>query len=185
LLDTWETRRLTLCLLRPDAAAVVRDYGLRSAEFHRPFDPIRPADYWELPIVADRLAGQVTEAEQDRSLCLFIVLKSEPDRVAGAINLRNIMRGAMMGATLGYGLAPDAVGNGYMTEAVRRMVRIAFEELALHRVETNIMPRNAPSLAVAERARFVREGLSPRYLQINGRWEDHVRLARTARDRSR
>jgi ribosomal-protein-alanine N-acetyltransferase len=70
-----------------------------------------------------------------------------------------------------------------MTEAVKRIVEIAFDDLALHRVEANIMPRNAPSLAVAERAGFVREGLSPRYLQIAGKWEDHVRLSRVANGR--
>jgi [ribosomal protein S5]-alanine N-acetyltransferase len=182
---TWETERLLLRLLGPDAAAAVREYGLRSAEFHRPFDPLRPPDFWELPVVADRLVSQVFEAGQDRSLCLFIAHKSEPDRVLGAINLRNIVRGALMGGTLGYGLAPDAVGHGYMTESVRRVVEIAFEDLDLHRVEVNIMPRNARSLAVAERSGFVREGLSPRYLQIYGRWEDHVRLARVAPDRER
>jgi len=175
---TWETDRLLLELLGPEAAAAVREYGLRSEKFQRPFDPIRPPDFWELPVVADRLAAQVWEAEQDRSLCLFIAHKSEPEHVLGAVNLRNIVRGALMGATIGYGQAPDACGNGYMTEAVKRVLEIAFEDLGLHRVEVNIMPRNAPSLGVAERAGFVREGLSPRYLQINGVWEDHVRLAR-------
>jgi [ribosomal protein S5]-alanine N-acetyltransferase len=185
LLSTWESERLLLRLLGPDAAAAVREYGLRTAEFHRPFDPLRPSDFWELPVVADRLVCQQLEVEQDRSLCLFIASKGEPDRVLGAINLRNIIRGAMMGATLGYGLAPDAIGHGYMTESVKRVVEIAFDDLGLHRVEVNIMPRNAPSLAVVERAGFVREGLSPRYLQINGRWEDHVRFARLAPDRER
>jgi ribosomal-protein-alanine N-acetyltransferase len=171
--------------LGPDAAAAVREYGLRSSEYQRPFDPLRPSDFWELPVVADRLVCQQLEAEQDRSLCLFITLKSDPDRVLGAVNLRNILRGAMQGATLGYGLAPDAAGRGYMTESVKRVVEIAFSDLALHRVEVNIMPRNSASLAVAQRANFVREGLSPRYLQINGRWEDHVRLARIAPESGR
>jgi [ribosomal protein S5]-alanine N-acetyltransferase len=177
-LDTWETERLHLRLLGPAASAAVREYGLRSAGYHQPFDPIRPADYWELPVVADRLVCQNIEADQDRSLCLFIALNSDPERVIGAVNLRNIIRGALMSCTLGYGLAPDAVGHGYMTEAVRKIIDIAFEELALHRVEVNIMPRNAPSLAVAERCSFIREGMSPRYLKIAGKWEDHVRLAR-------
>jgi ribosomal-protein-alanine N-acetyltransferase len=177
---SWETDRLLLRLLGPDAAAVVREYGLRSAQFQKPFDPIRPPDFWELPVVADRLVCQEYEAEQDRSLCLVIVHKSDPDRVLGAVNLRNIIRGAMQGATIGYGLAPDAVGHGYMTESVKRVVEIAFYDLALHRVEVNIMPRNAPSLAVVQRAGFIREGLSPHYLQINGVWEDHVRFARIA-----
>jgi ribosomal-protein-alanine N-acetyltransferase len=180
---TWESERLILSVLGPKSAAAVREYGLRSAEFQRPFDPLRPADFWELPVVADRLACQVLEAQHDRSLCLFIAAKAEPEVLLGTINLRNIVRGALMGATVGYGLAPDACGRGVMTEALRRVVQIAFDDLGLHRVEANIMPRNAKSLAVAERSGFHREGLSPRYLQIAGVWEDHVRLARLS-DRS-
>ena len=103
MLSTWETDRLLLRVLGPEASAAVRDYGLRTAEYHRPFDPIRPGDFWELPVVADRLVCQRLEAEQDRSLCLFISLKEQPNRVIGAINLRNIIRGAMMGASLGWG----------------------------------------------------------------------------------
>jgi ribosomal-protein-alanine N-acetyltransferase len=131
-------------------------------------------------VVADRLAAQVREAQADHSLCLFISAKNDPDRVIGAINLRNIVRGAMLSATLGYGLAPEAVGMGYMTEAVRRVTEIAFDDLALHRVEANVMPRNSRSLGVVQRADFVREGLSPKYLHIAGRWEDHLRFARVA-----
>jgi ribosomal-protein-alanine N-acetyltransferase len=170
---------LLLRQLGPDRAAAVRDYGLRSREYHAPWDPIRPADFWELPVVADRLVQQLLEAEQDRSLCLYISAKDDEGRVIGVVNLRNIIRGALMACVIGYGLAPDAVGNGYMTEAVNRAVMIAFDDLRLHRVELNIMPRNARSLAVAERCRFVREGLSPRYLKIAGKWEDHVRFALT------
>lgn len=177
---SWETSRLLLRLLGPEHASRVRDYGLRSAEYQRPFDPVRPKDHWELPVVADRLAAQVAEARGDRSLCLFISAKSDPDHVVGAVNLRNILRGAMLSATLGYGLAPEAVGMGYMSEAVGRVVEVAFDDLALHRVEANVMPGNARSLAVVERTGFLREGLSPRYLNIAGRWEDHVRFARIA-----
>jgi ribosomal-protein-alanine N-acetyltransferase len=182
--ETWETGRLLLSLLGPDAAASVRDYGLRSIDYHRPFDPVRPDDYWELPVVADRLVVQCAEASAAQSLCLFIARKDDPRRVIGSINLRNIMRGAMMSGTLGYGLSPDALGNGYMTESVKRVTEIAFTELGLHRLEINVMPRNAPSLAVAERAGYVREGLSPRYLRIAGVWEDHVRLARLSHPRA-
>ena len=182
---TWQTERLELRLLGPEAAAAVREYGLRSIAYHASFDPIRPVDYWELPVVADRLVCQQWEAAKGSSLCLFISHWDDPARVLGAINLRNILRGAFMGGTLGYGLAPDAVGHGYMTESVNGIVGIAFRELGLHRVEINIMPRNVRSLAVAERCSFSREGLSPRFLKIAGRWEDHVRYARTTPEEER
>lgn len=174
----WETDRLLLRELGPDRAAAVRTYGLRSLEYHTPWDPLRPDDFWELPVVAGRLRAQIEESRAGKSLCLCLSPKTDPALVIGVANLRNIIRGALLSAHLGYALSPDAVGNGYMTEAIVRVVRIAFGELGLHRVETNIMPRNTRSLAVAERAGFAREGLSPRYLHINGRWEDHARLAR-------
>jgi ribosomal-protein-alanine N-acetyltransferase len=174
----WETDRLLLRELGPDQAGAVREYGLFCREYHTPWDPLRPDDFWELPVVAARLHAQLVDSEAGASLCLCIAPKEAPARVIGMVNLRNIIRGALMGAHLGYGLAPDVVGNGYMTEAVTRVVAIGFSELGLHRIEANIMPRNARSLAVAERAGFEREGFSPRYLRINGRWEDHVRLAR-------
>jgi len=155
----------------------MRDFGLRSREFHAPWDPIRPADYWSLPQVAERLRLQVAEAERQASLCLVFSDMNDPARIIGVSNLRNIIRGAMLGCHLGYALSPDAVGRGYMTEAVRETVRIAFEELALHRVEANVIPRNTRSIAVLERSGFSREGLSPKYLRIAGVWEDHVRFA--------
>jgi ribosomal-protein-alanine N-acetyltransferase len=131
-----------------------------------------------MPVVSQRLQTQLAESRADKSLCLCVSLKSDPEYLVGSVNLRNIMRGALHSAHLGYGLAPEAVGNGYMTEAVLAVVHIAFSSLNLHRIEANIIPRNTRSLGVAQRAGFSHEGFSPRYLRVNGRWEDHVRLAR-------
>ncbi len=176
--DVWETDRLYLSDAGPERAAAVRAYGLRCREFHAQWDPVRPESFWELPAVAARLHAQTEDSRAGRALCLCLSDKNDPERVIGMVNLRNIIRGALLSAHVGYGLAPDAVGYGYMTEAVGRVVEIAFDELGLHRVEANVMPRNTSSLAVVERAGFEREGVSPRYLRICGRWEDHVRFAR-------
>ena len=155
----------------------MRDFGLRSQESHAQWDPIRPAGFWDLPTVAERLRVQVAEAQAQVSLCLAFSEKNDPTAIIGVANLRNMIRGAMLGCHLGYALAPDAVCRGYMTEAVERIVRIAFEDLALHRVEANVIPRNVRSIAVLERTGFSAEGISPRYLRIAGTWEDHVRYA--------
>ena len=174
----WESERLLLRELGPDRAAAVRAYGLACREYHTPWDPIRPDDFWELPVVAARLHAQLVDSAAGGSLCLCLSRKDDSERVIGVTNLRNIIRGALMGCHLGYGLAPEAVGYGYMTEAVRRVVEIGFGDLGLHRIEVNVMPRNTRSMGVAERCGFVREGFSPCFLRINGHWEDHVRLAR-------
>ena len=69
-----------------------------------------------------------------------------------------------------------------MTEGMAAALDIAFRKLKLHRVEVNIQPNNARSLALATRSGFTREGFSRRYVKISGRWRDHVRFAMLAED---
>ena len=73
-------------------------------------------------------------------------------------------------------MAPFA-GRGYMSEAMRLLVRHAFTTMKLHRLEANIQPGNQASIALVKRCGFEREGYSPRYLKIGGRWRDHERWA--------
>ncbi len=114
----------------------------------------------------------------------FVVLRSSGDLV-GVVNLSEIVRGALQGAYLGYyAFAPHA-GRGYMSEALRLVLGRAFGELGLHRVEANIQPGNTASRALVRRLGFRREGFSPRYLKVAGRWRDHERWALLADDWSR
>jgi ribosomal-protein-alanine N-acetyltransferase len=69
-----------------------------------------------------------------------------------------------------------------MPEAVAVVLRFAFEDLGLHRVEAAIVPRNVKSRRVAEKLGLRDEGTSQRFLQIRGAWEDHVRYAITAEE---
>jgi len=68
-------------------------------------------------------------------------------------------------------------GQGYMTEGMRLALAQAFGPLKLHRLEANIQPANTDSIALVKRLGFKREGYSPRYLKIGGRWQDHERWA--------
>lgn len=95
----------------------------------------------------------------------------------GAINLTEIVRGRFQSGYLGYYVGAPHARRGYMTEALQRMLRSAFRELRLHRVEANIQPGNRASGRLVERAGFRLEGRSRRYLKIAGRWRDHERWA--------
>ena len=74
---------------------------------------------------------------------------------------------------------PRSRGRGVATHALAALLRIAFDELRLHRVQAAVMPRNTPSIRVVEKCGFALIGLSPRYLCINGVWEDHLLFATT------
>ncbi|HWR40076.1 MAG TPA: GNAT family protein [Patescibacteria group bacterium] len=77
---------------------------------------------------------------------------------------------------MSYKLDKNELCQGYMTEAINEVVNFAFHQLDLHRIEANILPRNTASLKTVEKAGFYHEGLAIKYLQINGRWEDHIHM---------
>lgn len=101
---------------------------------------------------------------------------------AGEINLSIVQRGPFQSAYLGYWIDQARAGQGYVPEAVVVVLRSAFEDLRLHRVQISIIPRNRPSRRVVEKLAIRDEGVAQRYLEINGVWEDHVRYAITAEE---
>ena len=115
----------------------------------------------------------------------FLIRRNSDDAIAGMINLSQIFYGPFCNAYLGYGLGAGFTGNGLMTEAVELIVRYAFKELKLHRIEANIQPENQASINVVKRAGFTREGFSKKYLKVGGRWRDHERWAIVREDSKR
>jgi ribosomal-protein-alanine N-acetyltransferase len=111
----------------------------------------------------------------------FVILRASGELV-GVINVSEIVRGAFQSAYLGYYAFVPHAGRGYMTEGLALALRWAFGTVGLHRVEANIQPGNQASRALVRRLGFRREGLSPRYLKIAGRWRDHERWALVAED---
>lgn len=101
---------------------------------------------------------------------------------AGEINLSIVQRGPFQSSYLGYWIDERHAGQGYMPEAVVCVLRAAFENLGLHRVQISIIPRNTASRRVVEKLEIRNEGLAERYLEINGVWEDHYRYAITAEE---
>ncbi len=101
---------------------------------------------------------------------------------AGEVNLNSVQRGPFQSAYVGYWIDQKHAGKSYTPEAVVVVMRYAFEELDLHRVQISIVPRNAPSRRVVEKLGVRSEGVAERYLEIDGVWEDHIRFAMTAEE---
>jgi ribosomal-protein-alanine N-acetyltransferase len=107
----------------------------------------------------------------------MLVYRQEDGAIIGFFNLSQIVRYGLQSAYLGYAVGKPFAGQGYMHEGIELVLRHAFMNLRLHRIEANIQPGNQASLALARGAGFRREGYSPRYLKIGGRWRDHERWA--------
>lgn len=111
----------------------------------------------------------------------FLVCRRDNDAIAGVINVSNIVRGAFQSAYLGYYGFAGHQGQGLMREGLRAVLKVAFGEMGLHRLEANIQPDNHASIGLVRGAGFQCEGFSPKYLKIGGRWRDHQRWAIRAR----
>jgi ribosomal-protein-alanine N-acetyltransferase len=128
------------------------------------------------PLTADGFDSMVDRKSSSRSD--YSLVRSRGDGVlVGYFDVSEIIRGPLCGAYLGYGGVARYAGRGYMSAGMQLLLRRAFTELGLHRLEANIQPGNAASIALVRRAGFVREGFSERYLKLNGRWRDHERWA--------
>lgn len=131
------------------------------------------------PRTAERY-GKLLEASRRVNCAHFFVTLAGSGDLVGVINIENIIRGYFHSATLGYyGFAPHN-GRGLMREGLIGVLRHGFKTLKLHRLEANIQPANKRSIALVEGLGFRREGYSPRYLKVSGRWRDHERWAMLA-----
>lgn len=121
----------------------------------------------------DKYVGQnASEANEN-----FLICRASDDAIVGMINLSQIFYKSFQNAYLGYLLFEKFTKFGYATEAVELILRFAFKTLNLHRIEANIQPQNTASISVVQRNNFRKEGFSPKYLKIGGRWRDHERWA--------
>ncbi|MBT2290111.1 GNAT family N-acetyltransferase [Paenibacillus albidus] len=148
----------------------------RNREFFEKFSPSNLEEFYteehQLQMISKSKADRAEDRKYD-----FVVSHTEDDRIIGSIGLSFVARGPLQSCMIGYSLDQDYNGMGYMTEAVKQVVRYAFEELKFHRIIGEASPRNPGSIRVLENAGFHKEGISRSNVKINGVWEDHQVLA--------
>ncbi|MFE0171044.1 GNAT family N-acetyltransferase [Streptomyces sp. NPDC059002] len=143
-----------------------------SRDLHRP---------WLFPPSGDdAFRAYASVLIEDPTKAGFLVCERDSGAIGGFININNIVRGGFRCGALGYGAFAHAAGRGLMTEGLGLVMEYAFGALDLHRLEANIQPGNAASIALARRSGFRLEGFSPDFLFIDGAWRDHERWAVTA-----
>ena len=177
-----ETERLTL---RPPQHADFRAWSaLRKAseEFLKPWEPTWASDHLTRRSFTNRVYWAQRTIAAGTGLPLFLV-RREDDMFLGAVTLDNIRRGPAQAGTIGYWIGEPFARHGYMREALAALVHHAFTELDLSRIESACLPENTASRALLEKCGYKYEGVAQSYLQINGRWRNHVLYANLRSDR--
>ncbi len=140
----------------------------RSRRLHRP---------WVSPPATPRAFRGYLERVRRPSSAGFLVCEAATGEIAGVVDVTEIVRGCFRSAYLGYYAFSPHAGRGLMKQGLGLVLSEAFGALGLHRLEANIQPGNRDSIALVRALGFRKEGLSPRYLKIGGRWRDHERWA--------
>jgi ribosomal-protein-alanine N-acetyltransferase len=142
---------------------------LRSRRLHR--------GWTSPPATREAYQAFVLRSRKKNQACHVVL--TESGELAGVINISEIVKGAFCSGYLGYYAFVPHDGQGYLRAGLAAVLRLAFQEYGLHRVEANIQPKNRRSIALVQGLGFSLEGYSPRYLKIGGRWRDHERWALT------
>lgn len=174
------TRRLVLRPLVVSDYPAWADVRSRNEDWLTPWEPRaapgRPDIVRDPRAFASRCGARAREQQLGTGYGFGIFVGRS---LAGEINLSSIRRGPLQSADVGYWISREEAGNSYMSEALAGILRFGFEDLRLHRLEIDIIPRNHRSRRVVEKLEIREEGVATRLVEINGVWEDHVRYAMT------
>ena len=177
-----ETERL---FLRPPMHSDFRAWTtLRrdSADFLTPWEPTWANDHLSRKAFTNRVYWAQRSIANGTAVPLFLI-RREDEGLLGAITLDNIRRGPAQAGTTGYWIGAPFARQGYMREAIEAVVHHAFSVLDISRIEAGCLPENAPSRRLLESCGYKYEGVAQSYLQINGRWRNHVLYANLRHDR--
>ena len=152
-----------------------------SRDFLTRWEPVWSPDHLTRKSFVNRVYWAARASRGGTALPLFLVRRDGV--LLGAITLDNIRRGPAQSGTIGYWIGQDFARQGYMSEAIGVLVHHAFTVLDLSRIEAACLPENAASRGVLEGSGFKYEGVAQSYLQIDGRWRNHVLYANLRGDR--
>lgn len=159
-----------------DDAAMISRYFQENREYLEPWEPKREPVFFERNGWAQRLI-KLNELHKMGLGYYCLLIHAETNEMLGTLSFSNLSRFPFHACNVGYSLAEKHQGHGYMRRGLAMARDYMFETQNMHRLMASYMPRNEKSAAVLASLNFEREGFAKSYLQINGRWEDHILTA--------
>ncbi|ERK28799.1 GNAT family N-acetyltransferase [Clostridium intestinale] len=157
--------------LTPDNAQEMLDYYIRNFNHLKEFEPQKDRSFYTYEVQYSILMESYKQLIDGTGIDLGIF---KDNKIIGKIRISNIVYGVFRNAFIGYSMDEKEQGKGYMKEAVKLVLKYAFSELELHRIEATAMVENMKSQRVLRSCGFKELGISEKYLFINGEWKDHV-----------
>jgi len=161
--------------LQMDDSDSLLDLRIRTRSVYADFEPRQYESFYTLHEQQQLILRSIYEAEKDRAYMFGIFNLN--GKLIGQITLSNVVRGVGQFADVGYFIDPEEQNKGYMTDALRLILKYSFQSLGLHRIQAAILLNNPSSRRVLEKTRFHSEGIARQLIKINDQWQDHQTFA--------
>lgn len=180
----YETKHLSLKVIKQDQAAQVLDFYLRDKELFEKYEIDRLPDFYTTKFQKQVLAFENKMMKQGSMYRFYVFRREDPQQIIGTISFHHISQGYFSSCEIGYKFSSEFHHRGYAAEAMRKIAGLIFDELGLHRIVAWVQPDNVPSIRLLERVGFQREGICRDYLKLHGEWTDHVQYSLLSSDYS-
>lgn len=172
----YETQRLILKVLGPDYSSDVLRFYLNDRDLFEQYEADRSLNFY-----TEGHQRTILQLEYGLTLKLaqvrfYVFLKENPEMIIGTVCLYDISN-SYSRANIGYKFSSAYHHKGYATEAVEKLLDIAFSELHLHRICAHVQESNTPSIRLLTGFGFEQEGVCRDYLCLNGIWTDHLQYS--------
>ena len=154
----------------------------KSEDFLSKWEPERDRNFYSVALFRSRVKWAKKKFNEKKVIHAFI-FRREDGVLIGAVTIDNVRRGAAQSGSIGYWLGKPFEKKGYMIEVVKALIFYIFKNFDLSRVEAATLPENQASRSLLEKVGFKYEGVSQSYLQISGRWRNHVMYSLLREDR--
>lgn len=177
MLFEYETDRLILKILKPDAARQVLDFYLRDREIFEKYEPERIPPFYTVAHQKTILKCEYNLAFRLQNVRFYVFLKEDTSKIIGTICFHNITTSYYSNCEVGYKFSSAYWHLGYASEALEKGIQVMFEDLHLHRIQAWVLPDNYSSIQLLQTHGFRKEGIARSYLLLHNEWKDHVQFS--------
>lgn len=154
-------------------AAGMAEVMVRNRGYMAVSEPPRAEGFYTEHGQRERIEGLLAERDGGRVVPYVLVETGGSGAILGNITLNNVVRGPLCSASVGYWIDQARTGRGLASAALAAVIRVARDEIGLHRLAAGTLLDNLASQRVLAKAGFEEYGLARRYLYVNGAWRDH------------
>ena len=172
----YETQRLILKIIGPDYARDVLQFYLDDKELFERYEANRSPNFYTEEHQHTILQVEYGLTLKMQQIRFYVFLKDKPSQLIGTVCLYQVSR-IYSHAELGYKFSSKFHHKGYASEAVEKLIDIAFMELNLHRLTAHVQETNHPSIRLLENLGFKKEGICRDYLYLHGAWRNHIQYS--------